>query len=46
VEGPVVEVIGVDEGLVDREAFFGEVGVAGIGKTILEIKRDLGNLVP
>jgi len=28
-ERPVVEVVGVDEGLVDREAVFGEVGVAG-----------------
>ena len=31
VEGPVVEVVGVDEGLVDGEAVFGEVGVAGFG---------------
>ncbi len=30
-EGPVVEVVGVDEGLVDGEAVFGEVGVAGFG---------------
>ena len=28
---PVVEVVGVDEGLVDGEAVFGEVGVAGFG---------------
>ena len=28
--GPVVEIVGVDEGLVDHEAVFGEVGVAGV----------------
>jgi hypothetical protein len=31
VEGPVVEVGGVDEGLVDGQAVFGEAGVAGFG---------------
>ncbi len=41
-ERPVVEVVGVDEGLVDGEAVFGEVGVT---KTILEIGRGLGQLL-
>ena len=39
VEGPVVEVVGVDEGLVDGEAVFGEVGVAGVAG--FGIKADL-----
>ena len=29
-EGPVVKVVGIDEGLVDREAVVGDVGVAGV----------------
>ena len=40
---PVVEIIRVDEGLVDGEAVSGEVGVT---KTILEIGRGLGKLLP
>ena len=42
VERPVVEVVGVDEGMVDGEAVSGEVGVA---KTILEIGHGLGKLL-
>ena len=43
VEGPVIEVIGVDESLVDGLAVVGNLGVA---KTILEIGRGLGKLLP
>ena len=40
---PVVEVIGVDEGLVDGLSVVGNLSVA---KTILEIGRGLGKLLP
>ena len=30
IDGPVVEVVRVDEGLVDREAVFRDMGVAGV----------------
>ena len=30
VEGPVVEVVGIDEGLVEGEVGFGVVGAAGV----------------
>lgn len=46
VQRPVVEVVGIDEGLVDGGAVFGNVGVAGVAKTILEISCRLGNLDP
>ena len=39
VERPVVEVVGVGEGLVDGQAVFGEVGVAGV--TGFGIEADL-----
>ena len=40
---PVVEIIRVDEGLVDGLAVVGNLGVA---KTIPEIGRGLGKLLP
>ena len=43
VKRPVVEIIRVDEGLVDDLAVVGNLGVA---KTILEIGRRLGQLLP
>ena len=43
VKRPVVEIIRVDEGLVDGLAVVGNLGVA---KTILEIGRGLGKLLP
>ncbi len=45
VEGPVVEVIGVDEGLVDREAVIGEVGVAGVARFGIEADLVAGGVV-
>ena len=41
-----IAVVGAHEGLVYRQAEFAEMGVPGFEKTILEIRRDLGNLLP
>lgn len=45
VDGPVVEVVGVDEGLVDGEAVFGEVGVAGVSRFGIEADLVAGSVV-
>ena len=45
VEGPVVEVIGVDEGLVDRQAIFGAMGVAGVAGFGIEADLVAGGVV-
>ena len=45
VEGPVVEVIGVDEGLVDGQAVFGNVGVAGVAGFGIEADLVAGGVV-
>ena len=45
VEGPVVEVVGVDEGLVDGESVFGEVGVAGVAGFGIEADLVAGGVV-
>jgi len=44
-EGPVVEVVGVDEGLVDGEAVFGEVSVAGVAGFGIEADLVAGGVV-
>ena len=45
VEGPVVEVVGVDEGLVEGEAVVGEVGVAGVAGFGIEADLVAGGVV-
>ena len=45
VDRPVVEVVGVDEGLVDREAVVGEVGVAGVSGFGVEADLVTGGVV-
>jgi hypothetical protein len=44
-EGPVVKIVGVDEGLVDGEAVFGEVGVAGVAGFGIEADLVAGGVV-
>ena len=45
VEGPVVEVVGVDEGLVNGEAVFRNVGVAGVAGFGIEADLVAGGVV-
>jgi len=45
VERPVVEVVGVDEGLVDRLAVVGEVSVAGVAGFGIEADLVAGGVV-
>jgi len=45
VERPVVEVVGVNEGLVDGEAVFGEVGVTGVAGFGIEADLAAGRVV-
>ena len=45
VEGPVVEVGGVDDGLVDGDAALGEVGVAGVAGFGIEADLVAGGVV-
>lgn len=42
---PIVEVVGVDEGLVDRQAVIGEVGVAGVAGFGIEADLVAGGVV-
>ncbi len=45
VNRPVVEVVGVDEGLVDSEAVFGNVSVAGVAGFGIEADLVAGGVV-
>jgi len=45
VEGPVVEVVGVDEGLVDGETVFRDMGVAGVAGFGIEADLVAGGVV-